>query len=183
MLIGKKVKELREAAKMSLTELSQQSGVQIATLSRIENEKMTGTVESHLAVAKALGVDITQLYRDIEVPQSPPRPITEKTATESFTYNAKASYEILANNVFAKRMMPVVLRIEKGGQTNPEQNAPGSEKFVFVLSGEIAAHVGSNTYPLKANNTLYFDAFQRHYFVNKGKIAAKMIVVATPVTL
>ena len=44
MLIGKRVKELRKARNMSLSELAKLSGVQIATLSRIENLKMIGTL-------------------------------------------------------------------------------------------------------------------------------------------
>ena len=62
MYIGKKVKELRKQKNLTLVQLSEQSGVQVATLSRMENEKMTGTLESHLAIASALGVDVTQLY-------------------------------------------------------------------------------------------------------------------------
>src|SRR5882757_9175179 len=65
MFIGSKMLALRKAKRMSLTELSQTSGVQLATLSRIENMKMVGTLESHIQIAKALGVDVTELYKDI----------------------------------------------------------------------------------------------------------------------
>ena len=40
MFIGTKIKDLRKTQKMTLTELSQKSGVQLATLSRIEHMKM-----------------------------------------------------------------------------------------------------------------------------------------------
>ena len=33
--------------------------------------------------------------------------------------------------------MPMLLKIESEGRTNPEQNMAGSEKFVFVLEGKI----------------------------------------------
>ena len=55
MFIGQRIKQLREAQKMTLTELSEKSGVQLATLSRMENMKMTGTLESHIAIAQTLG--------------------------------------------------------------------------------------------------------------------------------
>ncbi|MCK5178412.1 MAG: helix-turn-helix transcriptional regulator, partial [Candidatus Omnitrophica bacterium] len=62
MYIGKRLRELRMAQGMSLSGLAEKSGVQIATLSRIEHLKMTGTVESHMNIARALDIDITQLY-------------------------------------------------------------------------------------------------------------------------
>jgi transcriptional regulator with XRE-family HTH domain len=65
MYIGKKVQELRKAKGMSLSELASKSGVQIATLSRIEHQKMVGTLESHIHIARALDVDLCGLYRDI----------------------------------------------------------------------------------------------------------------------
>ena len=65
MYIGKRLHELRRAKGMSLSQLSQRSGVQIATLSRIEHLKMTGTLQSHMNIARALGVNLGQLYKDI----------------------------------------------------------------------------------------------------------------------
>src|SRR4051812_26640881 len=100
MLIGKRVKELRKARNMSLTELAKLSGVQIATLSRIENLKMIGTLESHMSIAKALGIDITQFYQHLAGKSSPsPQTDSELQTTETFSYNDKASYEILTSSV------------------------------------------------------------------------------------
>ncbi len=183
MYIGRKIKELRKAQKISLTDLAKKSGVQIATLSRMENLKMIGTLESHLHIAKALGVDITQLYNGVDSPKMLKEADQRIALTDSFSYNDKASYEILTNNVLNKKMMPIMLRIEEGGKTKAEQNPPGTEKFLFVLQGQVTAHVGDNAYPLPQNHILYFDAALNHYFENTGKHAAKVIIVGTPVTL
>ena len=45
MYIGKRLREIRQAQGMSLTTLAEKSGVQIATLSRMENLKITRTPE------------------------------------------------------------------------------------------------------------------------------------------
>ena len=188
MLIGKRITELRKSKSMTLTELAQKSGVQIATLSRIENLKMTGTLESHMAIASALGTDITQLYSALPVSRSGPSlpdqtPESRKLGTESFTYNDKASYEILVNKLLSKKMMPVILKIEKGGRTNSEQSPAGSERFIFILEGKVLAVIGEHTYPLPKNSSLYFDASIKHHFENRGQSTTKMISVITPVML
>jgi len=186
MLIGKKIKEIRTAKNISLSDLAKRSGVQIATLSRIENLKMVGTIESHMNIARALGIEFTEFYQNA----SPAKPINREAspasppaAPESFTYNNAASYEILTNSILSKKMMPIVLRIEPNGKSNPEQNAKGSERFIFVLEGEIVVHVSDKEYALTPTNTLYFNAAEKHYFENRGTVTARAIVVTTPVTL
>src|SRR3989344_6305811 len=183
MYIGKRVQELRKVKGMSLTELAEKSGVQIATLSRMENMKMTGTLESHMNIARALGVDITQLYTAIIKEEDKAQVQTPKSLSDVFVHSEKSSYEILTSNILGKRMMPILLKIEPEGQTNMEQNPPGSEKFVFVLDGKIEVRAGEKVYALSRYNTLYFDASLEHKFVNTGKTTAKVICVGTPVAV
>ena len=66
MKIGKKIKDLRIEKGMTLGELSRKTGVATATLSRMENDHMAGTLKSHMRISKALGVSITEIYREIE---------------------------------------------------------------------------------------------------------------------
>ncbi len=181
MYIGNKIKELRKAKGMTLVELSEKSGVQIATLSRIENEKMVGSLESHMNMAKALGVDITHLYANIREDRQTEK--TPKKLTDAFVHNEKASFEILTSKVLSKKMMPIIIKIEPRGQTSKEQNSIGTEKFVFVLEGNIEVKVGKETCPLVKHSTFYFDASAEHCFVNTGKSLAKVICVASPVAL
>jgi len=183
MLIGKKIQEIRKQQKISLTELSKKSGVQLATLSRIENLKMTGTLESHMEIAKALNVDITDLYQDINFEKTKIDVHDEKSSVDLFNYSDKSSYEILTSKVLSKKMMPTLLRIEPDGKTNTEQGSKLSEKFLFILQGSISIKVGDSAYILKEGNTLYFDASLPHYFENTGTKVVKIICVATPVSL
>jgi len=183
MYIGKRLKELRKSQGMSLTVLAEKSGVQIATLSRIEHMKMTGTIESHMNIAKALGIDITQLYAGIVKEEDKVDVGTARTRTDTFVHSDKSSYEILTSKVLNKKMMPILLKIDPDGRTNKEQNQPGSEKFVYVLEGKVEVMIDKKPYPLSKGHSLYFDASVAHYFVNKGKSTAKVICVGTPVAL
>ena len=66
MEVGSKIRMLRKEKNMTLEELSNESGVALATLSRIENNKMNGTMHSHLNICKALKVSISELYKELE---------------------------------------------------------------------------------------------------------------------
>jgi len=183
MYIGKKIKELRKTKGLSLTGLAAKSGVQIATLSRIEHLKMSGTLESHMKIAKALDVDITQLYTDIIKEEDKISLKDGKSVSDVFVHNDNSSYEILTTNILSKKMMPILLKIDPRGQSNPEQNLGGTQKFIMVLQGRIAVKIGDKSFALSKYNTLYFDASVKHCFVNLSPSTAKVLCVATPVAL
>jgi transcriptional regulator with XRE-family HTH domain len=183
MFIGKKLEALRKSQKISLTELAQKSGIQLATLSRIENMKMVGTLESHMHIAKALGVDVTELYKDIDKPSAAVEVSDARSRTDVFAHSEHSSYEILTKNVLHKKMMPVLIRIEANGKTNTEQNKAGAEKFIFVLEGNIEADINGQKFKLGKNSTLYFDASHPHILMNTGKTTAKVLSIGTPVSL
>ena len=180
MYIGETLHAIRKAKRISLTELSEKSGVQMATLSRIENKKMVGTLESHLQIAKALGVDVTELYKGLSHQNAI---IDVGRDTDVFTHNDETSFEILTKNIMNKKMMPTLVRVEEGGKTNKEQNQGGAEKFIFVLDGHVEINVNAQVFILHKHNTLYFDASLPHYFRNIGKGVVRLICVGTPVSL
>jgi len=184
MLIGKQMKALRKARGMKLIELAQATGIQIASLSRIEHDRMTGTLPSHIKIAEALGVELTELYQDLVKPsKTAPEAVDGHSSTETFTFNDKASYEILVANLMAKKMMPVMMRIEAGGASSEEQNRAGSERFLFMLEGTVIAHIDGKKFTLEKNNALYFNAADKHWFENTGTVTARFISVISPVAL
>ena len=186
MYIGKRLREIRKAKGMSLSALAEKSGVQIATLSRIEHLKMTGSLESHMNIAKALEIDVTHLYTDI-IKEKDKEKVDIKTAktsgTDMYVHSDKSSSEILTSKVLTKKMMPTLIKMEPEGRTNKEQNQHGSEKFVFVLEGKVDVEVGGECYTVVKNNTLYFDGSIEHVFYNRSKSPAKVLCVTTPVAL
>lgn len=183
MFIGAKIHNLRKERRMKLIELAEASGVQLATLSRIENMKMVGTLESHIKIAKALGIDVTELYKDIDKEPKLVEYSDAQARTDVFTHSEHSSYEILTKNILHKKMMPVLIRIDPHGKTNKEQDRPGTEKFLFILEGSVEVLVAEEKFSLSKGSTLYFDATLPHTFINKGKGAAKLLCVGTPVSL
>jgi len=63
---GATLRRLRKERKMSLSDLSESTGIQLATLSRIENNKMTGSVKNHVKISKAFGLKPSQLFGEFE---------------------------------------------------------------------------------------------------------------------
>ena len=184
MHIGERLRELRKQRNLTLVQLSKASGVDTATISRIETGKMTGTLASHMQLARSLSASLSDLYAGLEGTEQAVTMQSPGGRGEVYVHQAgRANMAMLTQDVLKKRMMPALLTIEPEGQTLREESKPGTEKFVYVLEGQVEATIGSERYTLKRQQTLYFDAARPHQFRNVGKGIARCLCVITPPTL
>lgn len=180
MRVGKRVRELRKAKKITLVELSKQTGIAQATLSRIETETMTGTVESHRKIAEALGLGLAELYAPLD------RRYQEivhakKEVPRKVSHQGKGcQVELLTQEVTKKKITPLEMTLAGNTKTSLERNERGVEKFVWVLDGELEVMLEKETYVVKTGETLYFDASLPHRFSNPRAKTAKLFIAVSP---
>ncbi|MBL7069344.1 MAG: helix-turn-helix transcriptional regulator [Candidatus Omnitrophica bacterium] len=180
MKIGSMIRQLRQDVGLTLEELSKKSGIALATLSRIENEKMTGTLDSHMMICKALGITLARLYSGIDDKAKDVDVKKDKEHTEVFVHKKKFIAEILTSKVLDKKMMPTLIKIEPDGETDKNENKLGSEKFIFVLQGEIEAKIDEEKHNLVVGDSIYFNASLPHNFKNIGAEEVQFICVEAP---
>ncbi len=178
MHIGEIINRVRKERRMTLIELSEGSGVALATLSRIENGKMTGTLKSHIKMSEALGLALTDLYKDLPSSKKSVEIKPKEAARNLSIHDKRSSAIMLAANVQDKKMMPLLIVISKGGQTNTEKAAYRAEKFVYILEGKIEANIGEEKFALGVGDTIYFDSSAPHHFKNSGAGEARLISVS-----
>jgi transcriptional regulator with XRE-family HTH domain len=184
MEVGKRIRSLRKERKLSLEEISKRSGVGLATLSRIETGKGSGTFRTHQRIADALEVALPELYRGLEESEAEAvltKP--EQEGAETFTYDEKASAILLTTQASAKRMMPQLIALQPGGRTALEEYPHGTERWLFGLEGKPKVTVGEKEYRLAKGTTLYFRASLPHRLLNTERTSAKVISVMSPVVL
>ena len=180
MLIGEIIHRLRKEKKMTLVELSEKSGVALATLSRIENGRMTGTLNSHLKICKALEIDITELYKDLSLSKKEVEIRSRKARMEVSLHSKNVSSQMLIQSALNKKMMPLIIKIAKGSSTHKDATKTGIEKFIYIAAGKIEANIGEEKYNLTKGDTLYFESSAPHHFKNTGPEEASLICVVCP---
>lgn len=181
--LGERIKSLRKERRITLVEVAHKTGIDQATLSRIENGKMTGTLESHMKISEALGIRLPQLYEDLVSKVEEAQDKIAKKKVESFSHSSGAVAELLTGGVLQKKMMPLLLKIKPKGSTEPEEYSALSERFVYILSGAVEVTLGEEKKVLKTGETLYFNAGQSHHFKNVSKSEARCLSIMTPVSL
>ena len=177
-IIGKKMKELRLAQDWTLADLAKKSGVALSTLSRVENGQMTGTLESHLQVAKALGVRLAELYAEIDQPAAAEHRARAKA--DRYIAGNGAAFSILTSKGLRKKMLPVLVHLGPKKSSAEQQDSNGTEKFLYVLQGTIEVTVGKELHRLTAGDSLYFQAALPHHLRNAGSGSAQALSVSSP---
>jgi transcriptional regulator with XRE-family HTH domain len=182
MHVGEAINKLRKEKRMTLLDLCRKSGVALATLSRIENGKMTGTLKSHMRIAEALGITIIDLYKDLPESKKTLEVKTKEPEQKVTVHDKKSSTVMLVSSLQNKKMLPLFITIAKLARTNTDQTPTDVDKFIYVLMGKIEANIGEEKYVLSYGDTIYFDSSAPHYFKNIGNGEAQLISVSSPAT-
>jgi transcriptional regulator with XRE-family HTH domain len=165
------LRAVRRQRGLTLQSLAEQTGLTKSYLSKIERRQSTPSIAVALKVARALDVDVAQLFSD--------EPADEKIAVDRAgdRKHSPERYVPLAPKVLGKSMSPFVVRPTETSSDDPHPTHDGQE-FVFVHAGRVDLDYGDRTIELAAGDSAYFDASVSHTFRAVGVAAAEIVVVA-----
>ena len=185
--VGARLREIRKQKRLTLKVLSASSGVALSTLSKMELGQVSASYEKLAAVARALSVDIAQLFGAGEAEPSPDdagAPLAVRSVLASAPRYDTENYDLrmLATAFPAKRMTPAWGRIDARSLTefNDFVRHPGQE-FVMVLSGSVRIRFETGeSIALKRMESAYFDSGVGHVYLSTSKQPAQLVVVMSP---
>lgn len=178
--VGNRIKEIRKEKQMTLIDLSEKTGVAQATLSRMENGQMLGTVESHRKIAETLGVSLSSLYDNID--ERSQKVHQQKASEPRKILNKRDDFKselLISADISSKKIVPVLITISANAKTSRDNGENGVDKFVWIIDGEVRLTFKNAEYELKNGDSIYFDASAWHQFENLTPRAAKILVVSS----
>jgi len=176
--IGHNIRRFRTAEGLTLRELSERSGVSIATISKIETGKISGGFATIYKIARGLGVLVTEILP------------AEAAGGERFVVHKKDAAEVHPTEIydyFPQAFQPegvlnpyvMVVHTREVPDTRDWSIHPG-EEVVFVLSGAIDLHYeGRPPQRMNEGDSACFNSGARHAFVCAGKEPARIFSVST----
>ncbi len=165
------LRAVRRQRGLTLESLAEQTGLTKSYLSKVERRQSTPSIAVALRVARALDVDVAQLFSDETADQK----ITVDRAGERA--GGRERYVALAPGVLGKSMSPFIVRPVRMAPDDPHPVHTGQE-FVFVHAGTVELDYGDQTRALAAGDSAYFDASVSHTFRAVGTAPAEVVVVA-----
>lgn len=178
--VGPRIREIRKGKKITLIELSKQTGIAQATLSRIETGRMIGTVESHQKIADALGLTLAALYAPLDRRYEEVAVSKKETPRKLVHQGRGCQIELLTQEVTKKKITPLYVTLSGSSKTALEENERGVEKFIWIQEGEVEVSLEKEVHSLKEGETLYFDASLPHRITNPRSKTAKVFVAVSP---
>lgn len=178
--IGLHIKELRNRRKLTVRELATRSGISHATISLIERDRTSPSVDTLSAMLDALGTTLVGFFQDI--PQSVPySPFYSSDDLVEIGDAEAISYRMIGMNHPNRNLLMLYETYEVDADTG-EAFSHTAQEAGFVLTGEVEVTVGSETRVLRRGDAYYFDSQLPHRFRNVGKTTAEIISAVTPPT-
>ncbi|MDA9990189.1 XRE family transcriptional regulator [Paracoccaceae bacterium] len=163
--IGKEVRHFRQIQRITVKELSDQTGLSTGMLSKIENGITSPSLTTLQLLANALGVPVTALFRRFEEEREAVYTktgegveIVRQGTRAGHQYNLLGHIGANSSGVFTE---PYLITLSHESDIFPTFQHDGLE-FIYVLEGQVKYRHGFKLYHLEPGDTLYFDADAPH---------------------
>ncbi len=184
--IGNKIKNLREAASMSLEDMANSIGISTNQLTLIESNQVSPTISMLMKISRVLGIrlgtilDGTEETGPVVTKHTQMRP-TISTSNDNTDLREHLNFYSLANNKSDRNMEPLIIDVEHLADLSNMSNHEG-EEFMYVLEGEIKVIYGTDTYTLVKGDSIYYDSIVPHIITasNATQQAKVLAVIYTP---
>lgn len=167
ILLGSRVRLMRESRRWSLREAAERTGVSKSMLSKIERDAVSPTATVLGRLAEGLGVSISQLVGgetpcgDVMLMPANEQPVfhVPKTGFERRSLSPVArgngSVDFVAN------LLPP---LQSSGEFPPHRESV--EETLVVAAGRLTLHLGTEKYELGTGDAIFYRAHVSHRFDN-----------------
>lgn len=156
--IGDVIKSRRQAANLTLAELSTGSGISSAMLSRIENGMATASLDSLERLCHALGIGLADLFQETDQKGGVAQLIKKDEQMEVVRVGTKHghTYKLLSYDRGPRKLFePFLIEMDRKSYSWPRFSHPGTE-FIYMLQGRVEYRFGDKTYILEPGDSFTF---------------------------
>lgn len=174
--LGRTVQRLRKAYNLSLSELSEQSGVAKSIISQIERNETNPTLATIWRLSQALDVSIERVLAT-----ATEEPFLEKLSRGDtpllVSDDGKCRLAITGWIKTVEWLQWYDFHCDPGGVLESEGHQRGSVESLSVLSGEFIVEVGDRVETVKAGESVRYRCDGRHVIRNVGTTTAHATMV------
>ena len=174
MEIGSKIKNLRVLKGLTQEKLANRAELSKGFISQVERDLTSPSIATLIDILQCLGTNISDFFNDTDDDQIVfgKNDYFEKTDVE-----LNNQIQWIIPNAQKNIMEPILLTLEAGGSTYPDNPHEG-EEFGYVLQGSVTLHIGAKTLRAKKGESFYFTSDKKHYITSKS--GAVLLWVSSP---
>lgn len=176
--VGQRLREIRTRLGISLRALADSSGLNINTLSLIENERSSPSVSTLQQIATALDVPIIAFF----APEKTNLPVVFTPAhLRPETAIGSTRMANLAENLSGNGLQPFLVVMKPGMGSGDRLIVHTGYEFVYCLSGCVRYQIQEREYRLSAGDSLAFEARLPHCWQNCGDGETQILLLLSAV--
>ena len=163
--IGSLLRQYRKRSQLTLSDMSKGSGISTAMLSRIETGQASASLDALTRYAMVLGVPLSSLFRQIEIPQGNAQFVKKGEGMEvvrTGTEQAGYTYKMLSYNLGPKKIFdPYLIEMDENSRSFASFQHQGTE-FIYMLKGKMEYRYGKDVYLMAPGDSLTFSSEVEH---------------------
>jgi quercetin dioxygenase-like cupin family protein len=176
--VGRKLRELRAARKLPLSEVAEATELSPSFLSLVETGKSDISIGRLVRLLQFYGIGLADLMpSESDHPQ-----VVRGDKRRHIRSHAEGIDQYLLAPDTNRTFMPLLASYEPGGKTAEFTSHPG-EEWIHVLEGTMALDIeGSERVILEAGDSAYFRSDRPHSLSNVGDGTARLVAAVSPPT-
>lgn len=174
--LGKTIQRLRKAYNLSLSDLSEQSGVAKSIISQIERNETNPTLATVWRLSQALDMSVERVLAS-----SDDAPFVEKLTRADtpmlVSEDGLCRLSIIGWIKTVEWLQYYDFQAEPGGELDSDGHQRGSVECLTVISGTLEVEVGGVTETVKDGETVRYRCDRRHIIRNRGDKPAHAFMI------
>lgn len=175
--VGPRMRELRAMRKLSLRALAEMSGLNINTLSMIENEHTSPSISTLQQISQSLKVPISKFF---ETREGGRELVYQRQGQRPRVAFKHSTIEDLAAGMPRFSAEPLIVTINPGADSGKSPIVHTGREFVYCIEGRIIYTVKKQDYELTPGDSLAFEAYLPHQWKNPTRTQARILLVLCP---
>lgn len=177
--LGTTIRDIRLRNRLTIADVAYRAGISKGMLSKIENGQTSTSLDTLSQIANALGVTLSNLFRDFNTPYGGAQLVKKGQGMEVVRAGTKKghTYNLLAFDQGPRKIFdPFLVTISDENEVFPTFEHPGTE-FIYLLEGKIKYRHGKQTYTLSPGDSLSFRGKVPHGPEQLIKLPIKMLAI------
>ena len=175
--VGYRLREIRTERGLSIRALAERSGLNVNTLSMIENGKTSPSVSTLQLVAAALNTPMTAFFET----ETPEQEIVFQKKDErravDFSHGRLADLGI---GFTRQEIGPFLISLAPKADSGKNPIVHTGSELVFCLEGQIRYEVNGDTFILDPGDSLLFEARLPHRWLNPLEVPSRSLLLLCP---
>ena len=176
--VGRRLREIRMGRGLSIRALAEDCNLNVNTLSLIENGRTSPSVSTLQVIAQTLEIPVSIFFK---VNGSDSKVIYQRSGQRPRAVFTHGSMEDLGAGMPRYGAEPLIITLKPKADSGKTPIVHTGREFVYCLEGRITYHVDDKPYQLEQGDSLMFEAYLPHRWLNNNETESRMLLVLCPI--